>query len=199
MATKKPIISGEVFGRLTVICEAPKRHGNPHRRVTARCNCGVVGDYEMFQLRSGHTQSCGCRDSERRTTHGHAKNNSRTYRSWAAMKSRCRTDRLVECYSAKGVTLCERWRSFEMFLADMGERPEGMTIDRIDPNGNYEPGNCRWATPFQQAINRTNSHRLTAFGRTMTIMEWSKETNIPFQTIRHRILRGWNDERAVSK
>lgn len=196
MAAQKSIISGERFGRLTIICEVRKRPGSPHRRVSAQCDCGTIADYEMTQLRTGHTKSCGCFGVERRTSHGHAKENSPTYRSWVSMKTRCR-DR--KGYADRGITICERWILFVNFLADMGERPQGMTIDRINPSGNYEPSNCRWATPSQQANNRRNAHMITAMGKSMTIMEWSKETGIPFHTIRHRLLRGWDSERAVTK
>lgn len=86
------------------------------------------------------------------TTHGMT--DSPTYVSWVEMRRRCRSDRHRAEYRDRGITVCERWRKFENFLADMGERPDGLTLDRIDNDGNYEPGNCRWATPDQQSRNR---------------------------------------------
>ena len=92
--------------------------------------------------------------SKAMTKHGHRKPMSPTYISWLDMKQRCR-DRSRKYYGAKGISVCERWESFESFLADMGERPDGMTLDRINNDGNYEPSNCRWATPAEQIKNRS--------------------------------------------
>ncbi|MDN8081144.1 hypothetical protein QZN30_17415 [Burkholderia multivorans] len=200
MAVRKDITPGQRFHRLTVLQEAAKREGSPHRRVTAICDCGDVRDYVMAMLRSGKTKSCGCFAIDSLTKHGHARTNTPTYRSWTAMKSRCDPDHGKPEYAGSGISVCLRWlESFENFLADMGERPKGTTLDRF-PNGsgNYEPGNCRWATPSEQANNRGNQHLLSAHGKTMTIMEWANKTGIPFQTIRHRLLRGWSAERSVS-
>lgn len=103
-------------------------------------------------------------------------------------------------YGGRGITMCERWKSFENFLADMGERPSRQhTIDRIDNNGNYEPGNCRWATPRQQLTNKRNNVRLTFNGETMTLMEWSERYNLLFETLRGRLKRGWSVEDALTR
>jgi hypothetical protein len=200
MATSKNITAGEVFGRLTIISEAKKLPNSPHRRVTAQCKCGTLKDYIMSAVRRGHVTSCGCFYIEQKSKHGHAKAESATYASWSAMKSRCSKLRGKKEYAGKGIKVCERWEKFENFLADMGERPEGMTVDRW-PNqtGDYEPNNCRWATASQQANNRKTCRIVSAFGKKLTMMEWSVITEIPFQTIRHRLLRGWSEERSVSQ
>ncbi len=101
-------------------------------------------------------------------------------------------------YAGRGIRVCERWERFEHFLADMGERPPGMTLERKDVNGNYEPGNCRWATRREQANNTRLTPFVTARGRTMSMADWARETGIGFTTIRQRILRGWDPEEAVS-
>jgi hypothetical protein len=137
-----------------------------------------------------------------KTKHGQAggrfgKRWSPTYCTWAGMLARCRR-KTNKKYAGRGITVCERWLSFEHFFADMGERPVGMTIDRIDNGAGYFPGNCRWATPIQQARNRRNSHLLTALGKTMTLAEWEEETGINRMTIECRLLRGWDNDRAVS-
>lgn len=200
MAIAKHIIPGEKFNRLTVLSEAPKRPGNPHRRVMAQCECGVIRDYEMSTIRTGHAKSCGCYQREQNEPHGHAKAMSPTYKSWVSMKRRCDPKYGKPEYVGKGIAVCVEWsESFETFLVDMGERPKGMTLDRRDNKKGYSKDNCRWATNSQQANNRSTSHYVTAHGKTLTIMEWSELTGIPFQTIRHRLLRGWGDERAVTE
>ncbi len=197
MAIRKLITAGERFGRLTILEEADPNQKTGQRRAYARCDCGTISDYNMAQMRSGHTSSCGCYNKERKIRHGHAR--STTYQSWVSMKTRCTPGHGHTNYISRGITVCKKWiDSFDAFLNDMGERPKGTTIDRIDNSKGYAKDNCRWATASQQANNRRNSHTATAFGRTQTLMEWSKETGIPFQTIRHRKLRGWTDEKAVS-
>ena len=124
---------------------------------------------------------------------------TRTYCSWQSMLKRCRNPRTVQWkwYGGRGIKVCERWLSFETFLADMGERPAGASLDRIDNDGNYEPGNVRWATRYEQAMNRRCVLRLTAAGVCLTVVEWSSRTGIKKGTIRMRLLRGWPVERAI--
>lgn len=133
-------------------------------RVVCRCDCGVERPFRRRHLLSGHVKSCGCKTSEiiraARTTHGHAPRGSPRppeYRSWAMMLSRCRNKNFhrYRDYGARGIGVCKRWEQFENFLADMGPRPSlDHSIDRINNDGNYEPGNCRWATRKQQAANK---------------------------------------------
>ncbi len=144
---------GEVSGRLTILAPA----GNDYW--TCVCECGASAVVPGYNLRVRRTRSCGCLQRERaraaKITHG--LRHSGTYESWVGMRARCgrANHRDYYLYGARGVTVCERWlESFQNFLTDMGERPAGMSIDRIENDGNYEPGNCRWATPKQQAANR---------------------------------------------
>jgi hypothetical protein len=117
------------------------------------------------------------------------------------MRQRCsnpNTDR-YEHYGGRGIAICERWQSFEDFYADMGPRPSPKhSIDRIDVDGDYEPGNCRWATPAEQARNKRSNLMLTHDGRTQTITEWARETRIPLMTISRRLKSGWPVDRALS-
>lgn len=120
--------------------------------------------------------------------HGHARLRTRTYESWRLMKKRCTYSRCkaYEFYGGAGITFCERWSKFENFLEDMGERPEGKTLDRIDCNGNYEPSNCRWATVEEQMMNRKNTVWIFDNGRLLSVHTVAEETGENERTIRWR-------------
>ena len=128
------------------------------------CDCGKQCYVKTKHLTNGSIKSCGCYKNEqtgkRFRKHGHrdvdGKGHSPTYQSWNMMKTRCGNHRRIDFkyYGGRGITFCERWNDFTNFLADMGERPEGMTLDRIDPDGNYTPDNCQWATRLEQSRNR---------------------------------------------
>lgn len=127
--------------------------------VKVKCYCGTVFTTRLTDIKSGHTKSCGCLFKKgNNTKHNHAKKNreSRTYKSWRCMKYRCNNPHYHQhnLYGGRGIKVCDRWLDFNNFLKDMGERPKNKTLDRIDNDGNYEPDNCRWATPKQQVYNR---------------------------------------------
>lgn len=134
--------------------------------------------------------------------HGHVLGNKRspTYLSWAEMKARCLNKKHVKYpkYGARGIAICKTWLKFENFLADMGERPEGKTLDRIINTCGYRPDNCRWATVREQQANRSNSVHLTAKGQTRTVSEWVEILKVPRQYINGRVLRGMNMEEIIS-
>lgn len=122
--------------------------------------------------------------------HGHARNKStsRTYVTWENMKCRCLNSRVpyYKTYGGRGIQVCDRWLTFENFLADMGERPEGTSLDRIDNDGHYEPGNCRWVTKSEQQGNRACALNMTFNGRTQCVTHWAKEWGIPKSTAMYR-------------
>jgi hypothetical protein len=180
-------ITGQRFGRLTAISRAGKnKHG--HNMWLFQCDCGEKTTVDISQVVTGHTQTCGCLKLEtlvrRSSTHGHARRNSGrspAYRSWAAMHRRCRNKNTADYgnYGGRGITVYEPWNDFENFIADMGERPSSEhTLDRINPNGNYEVGNCRWALPVEQQNNRRNNHRITMAGETHTEAEWCRDLGV---------------------
>ena len=155
-------LSGQTFGSLTVIERADNDKWGHAQWL---CHCSLTGRITKvlsFNLKNGSTTSARTvaeAVSETKLKHGHNKSNeemSRTYCSWHSMKSRCSNPNATsyEYYGGIGITVCDRWDDFSSFLEDMGERPEGTSIDRIDPYGNYEPDNCRWATPTEQNNNK---------------------------------------------
>lgn len=168
MAARKtsPINSliGQRFERLHVQSDSDMRDESGRVIWNCLCDCGKARQAVGRDLTSGRTTSCGCKKSERAKTaavrHGHASHEerSREYRSWASMMTRCTNPKYEhwERYGGRGISVCQRWLdSFENFLADMGQRPEGTSLDRYpNPDGNYEPGNCRWATRVEQRANR---------------------------------------------
>jgi len=135
--------------------------------------------------------------------HGHATRNyiTKTYHSWAGMCARCRNKNniMYQRYGARGITVCSRWLSFENFLADMGEKPAGTSLDRKDNDGNYCPENCRWATRNQQNRNRRSNRLLTYDGVTKCLVEWAETIGISKRTLANRVNRGgWSVEKALT-
>ncbi len=198
-------IEGQVFGRLKVLGYAGSSNG---ARWYCRCICGNVTKNAFNHLNDGKILSCGCLGLERRikgcTKHGHSAGDkvSKTYGCWQGMLSRCYNDVSnfqFPNYGGRGIAVCERWHKFENFLADMGEKPKDLSLDRIDVNGNYEPTNCRWATMKTQQNNRRGNHFLTFCNKTQTIMQWSEEVGIGGSTIRYRIKKSWPIERALTE
>lgn len=202
--------AGQTFGDLTVQFATPLRH---HGNVVweCLCICGRVARVSANRLVRGVTKSCGCRKgrvatarNKARTKHGHAKTykQSPTYQVWRGMIARCEdpAHQGYRYYGGRGVKVDPRWRvSFEAFLADLGERPVGLSLDRIDPQLDYGPGNCRWATKEEQAANRRSTRYLTLNGETLHLEEWCRRLGCKQSALRMRLAKGWPVERALTE
>jgi len=215
-ATKKGIkirgprknLSGKTFGRLTALSpDRRNRHGFLWR---CECECGNSTVVQGTSLTRGFTLSCGCLQAEVRSrkgkshaiSHGHcAKKPSTTYNSWAAMKQRClnKNNSYYKDYGGRGIKVCDRWiDSFKVFLEDMGERPSGKTLDRINTNDDYYKENCRWATAIIQARNRREG-KIFFNGENLTLSEWAERTGVPSGVLSSRLnAGGWSVERSLT-
>jgi len=201
---RKLDLTGKNVGRLTVL-EFAYIQGKK-RIWKCQCDCGNYAFIETCAINAGRQVSCGCYGREiasevcikRNTSHG--KSNSRIYKIWFDMVRRCNDERrpAYKLYGAKGVKICDRWLKFENFLEDMGDPPsEKYSIDRIDYKGNYEPQNCRWATDFEQANNRSNNHVLFIGSEKFTIAEAARKFDINYSTLRARLARGTSDIESI--
>ncbi len=195
---------GSQFGFLTVL----ERTESPLRAQTkwlCRCVCGVEKSIYATHLRSGNIVSCGCKLLElqriAKTTHGLSK--SRIRNSYQTMKQRCLNPNAPDYprYGGRGIKICGRWLAkdgFLNFMADMGERPEGYSLDRLNNDGDYTPENCVWSTSKMQIANRNNSLSITYDGRTMSIPDWAREVGLKPTTLYMRVIKhGWPIPRAL--
>jgi hypothetical protein len=189
--------TGKKFDRLYVLRRDTSKKNRSYW--ICQCQCGVTLSARASHLISGVVPSCGCRRreliSQLSTKHGHYAGNkaSITYKSWSSMHDRC-----GKYKGYKTVSICKEWSDFTIFLADMGERPSlKYSIDRICTSGNYEPGNCRWATTTEQNRNKSNNHRITHAGKTLTVTEWAERLSIPNGILYRRLKLGWDAKRAI--
>lgn len=192
-------LTGQRFGLLTVREFAGYTDGRVKRRTwLCGCDCGETRATTQSHLKNGQVTSCGCGTGNPESNYIKHK---REYGVWASMKQRCLnpdSDNYHK-YGGRGITVCERWLDFRNFLADMGPRPDGMTIDRIENNGNYEPGNCRWATPTEQAFNTRRNRSITYNGITRSLTQWAELYGIKFGTLWQRLEKGWPMDIALTR
>lgn len=202
---------GCVFGRLTVIDEAPDRvseTGKRERMVLCRCECGNEVVKRITSLKIGNTKSCGCLRRELSAERRRIPETTKYpfYRKlrnvWRNMKRRCENPKAkgYKHYGEKGISVCNEWKDFNVFLCWSLENgyQEGLTIDRIDSNKDYCPENCRWANRKVQNNNTSRNHLLTYNGKTQSIALWADEMNLPYSTLKTRIDKHkWDVERAL--
>ena len=197
-------ITGEKFGKLVVV--KFDINVGKHSKWICICDCGKEVSCYRSNLVGKKSKSCGCKSEEtiekiRAGATKHGMSRTKTYKAWIGMKGRCLNEKYSNYpnYGGRGIKVCERWlESFENFFADMGECPDGMSIDRKDNNDDYKPENCRWSTDQEQMNNRRVTTYLSAFGKTMTLLEWAGEMGVPKYVIRNRIKSGWSAEDALS-
>ena len=188
------------FGRLVVLERVGERGKQALWR--CRCTCGNNIDIVGSSLKGGDTKSCGCLNSEvaRKTRTRHSMFRTPEYATWAHMIQRCtnESDKSFRDYGGRGIKVCERWlESFENFFADMGARPEGMSLDRKNVNGGYELENCRWATKAEQ-MNNCRRNRLIEYDDiTMTLQQWADKTGVKRGVIAWRLNNGWPVAKAL--
>lgn len=164
-----------------------------------KCDCGLIKPVRAHDLKSGQSTNCGCK-RKRTTTHGKTK--TVEYTIWCHIKSRClnKNSKRYADYGGRGIIVCDRWlNSFDNFLKDMGKRPLNVSIERIDNNKGYSPGNCKWATVTEQSNNKRNNRILTLDGVTMTLPRWARKIGISRATLHSRLKHGWSIRRAISE
>lgn len=189
-------LSGNRYGRLVVLSFLGSR------KWICLCDCGNKKILLSTSLRRGTTKSCGCYRREvtgnKRKTHGMSQ--STEYKIWKDMRKRCLNHKNKEYhnYGGRGIKVCSRWSDFNNFYLDMGARPPGHTLDRIDVNGDYSPENCRWATHEQQSENKRNNHIIIYNGKPTILRDVAEICGIHFTTIIKRLNAGWSVEDATS-
>lgn len=197
-------LTGQLFGRLTALSLASRssptrKYPSGRRRWLCQCSCGSTTIVHQTSLVSGTTRSCGCLRREKlaqRATHGQSRggNITRVFQIWRGMIQRCYNpdSHAYNLYGGAGVRVCEKWHNIEGFIEDMGMPPPGKTLDRY-PNmfGDYEPSNCRWATPQEQARNRRSCVFITINDKTMTLTEWAQHYGLRAGLVRRRLSEKW--------
>lgn len=202
-------LTGQKFGKLTAVSEAaPNARGQYMWNCV--CECGQTRVVRTINLRAGTSRSCGCTNPKNFNTDRVLDPISGKmvrpdgYGSWKAMQSRCYTqsDPSYSDYGGRGIRMCDRWLGqggLSNFLADMGPKPDKhYSVERIDPNGNYCPENCRWANPFEQSNNRRGLNWITHNGKTQTITQWNRELGLGVGGLELRLRRGWSLHEAIS-
>lgn len=192
---------GQRHGKWTVL-ELPSEKSQ-HPKILCHCDCGKDKLVDARSVLLGMSKNCGCVKGKKAAErlHKHGRTDTTEHVIWLNMRYRCcKPDhKAYKWYGARGIKVCDRWLdSFENFYADMGPRPEGLSLDRIDVNGDYEPSNCRWATAKEQARNSRWNRMVTIGGETKCIAAWMEHFGLSKSTYESRRRYGWPEEKALS-
>lgn len=195
-------MDGQRFSRWLVMREAPLKRRS--RRVLCKCDCGAESIVRVSDLNSGWSSSCGClgREKSAETNRRHGGASRSEYRIWAAMRQRCGNpkNQAYRYYGGRGIKVCKRWASdFVNFYADMGARPKGLTIERIDNSRGYSPDNCKWVSRKEQTRNTRWNRQIKYKGETHCLVEWTELLQIPYKRTSSRLARGWDVARAFTE
>lgn len=175
--------------------------GARERMAKCICHCGTHFSASYSKVNLGQTRSCGClKRAAKLARVKHGMRNTKEYKVWWAMKNRCfrPLTKSYPNYGGRGITVCDLWKnSFENFIKDMGRCPEGLTLERNDVNGNYEPSNCRWATTTEQSRNRRNSIMVDYHGSCMNLADVADLTRVSYEFLKYRVKKGMAAEEAV--
>lgn len=199
MPKKAKNLIGKQFEKLTVVSNGKKTHDG---RSLLNCLCDCGNSTTILAFHWGEIKSCGClvkeKNIERLKTHGYTA--TPTHKTWLNMKNRCLNPNATgfRHYGGRGIKMCDRWLKFSNFLADMGEKPPGLTLERINVDGDYSLKNCKWATIEEQSRNTTRNRFITFEEETRTLKDWAKINNINYSTIRHRLNSGWSVEKTLT-
>lgn len=192
---------GQKYGMLTVVGMKTNHNG---RLWYCVCDCGKSKEKPVsgYELRSGIRTNCGCMSNSWKSNRKHGQYNTKLYKVWSAMKHRCgnKNDPAFSNYGGRGITVCEEWMEFVPFMdwAHSSGYKTGLTIERINNDGNYEPKNCEWISKPKQSSNTRRCVFVTHKGQTMNLMQWSKELNMPYSRLQSRIKNGWSFEKAIN-
>lgn len=201
MNTKFIELTGKRFGKLLVLRRGENK--GVHARWVCKCDCGKESLTWGSALRGGLSRSCGCNQGSGNLSHGHTRRaqKSKSYSAWADMLDRCNNpkNRAYPRYGGRGIKVCEKWRTLNAFLADMGEAPQGKFLDRINNDGNYEPANCRWVTPRESAQNRCTTKKIEFLGQVCSIAEWARRSGLTVKCLYWRLNNGWSPRKALTE
>lgn len=192
------IIAGHTYGKWTAIKKLEAKSRFHESLYLCKCECGTLRNVKIATLKSGRSKSCGCYNKKRLLKHGKARSGAAN--TWYGMIARCTNPDNPNYlqYGGRGIAICDRWMNLDNFIADMGERPSGMTLDRINVNGNYEPANCRWASRKQQCNNNRRNRQIIYNGKQLSIGELADLTGKNYFTLYSRIVKyKWTIEKSV--